>query len=60
MTFQHRYLALVAEIERRFRVSQWRLGDVDIWPLARMESLLGTLKELDRAVKSQPFEESLL
>jgi 2-dehydro-3-deoxyphosphooctonate aldolase (KDO 8-P synthase) len=30
------------------------------WPLARMESLLGTLKELDRAVKSQPFEESLL
>ena len=30
------------------------------WPLARMESLLGTLKELDRAVKSKPFEESLL
>jgi 2-dehydro-3-deoxyphosphooctonate aldolase (KDO 8-P synthase) len=30
------------------------------WPLARMEALLGTLKELDRAVKSKPFEESLL
>jgi 2-dehydro-3-deoxyphosphooctonate aldolase (KDO 8-P synthase) len=30
------------------------------WPLSRMESLLGTLKELDRAVKSKPFEESLL
>ena len=30
------------------------------WPLARMESLLGTLKELDRAVKSKPFEEALL
>jgi 2-dehydro-3-deoxyphosphooctonate aldolase (KDO 8-P synthase) len=30
------------------------------WPLARMESLLGTLQELDRAVKSKPFEESLL
>jgi len=30
------------------------------WPLARMESLLATLKELDRAVKSKPFEESLL
>ena len=30
------------------------------WPLARMEALLGTLKELDRAVKAQPFEESLL
>jgi 2-dehydro-3-deoxyphosphooctonate aldolase (KDO 8-P synthase) len=30
------------------------------WPLARMESLLVTLQELDRAVKSKPFEESLL
>jgi len=30
------------------------------WPLGRMEPLLATLKELDRAVKSNPFEESLL
>jgi 2-dehydro-3-deoxyphosphooctonate aldolase (KDO 8-P synthase) len=30
------------------------------WPLDRMASLLGTLKELDRAVKRQPFEENLL
>jgi 2-dehydro-3-deoxyphosphooctonate aldolase (KDO 8-P synthase) len=30
------------------------------WPLARMEALLTTLVELDRAVKKQPFEESLL
>jgi 2-dehydro-3-deoxyphosphooctonate aldolase (KDO 8-P synthase) len=30
------------------------------WPLQRMESLLGTLAELDRIVKSKPFEESLL
>ena len=30
------------------------------WPLARMEALLTTLAELDRAVKSRPFEESLL
>jgi 2-dehydro-3-deoxyphosphooctonate aldolase (KDO 8-P synthase) len=30
------------------------------WPLGRMKSLLGTLKELDAAVKKQPFEESLL
>lgn len=30
------------------------------WPLDRMESLLTTLKELDRAVKAKPFEESLL
>ena len=30
------------------------------WPLDRMQALLGTLKELDNAVKKQPFEESLL
>src|SRR5918999_4968821 len=30
------------------------------WPLGRMEPLLTTLVELDRAVKSRPFEESLL
>jgi 2-dehydro-3-deoxyphosphooctonate aldolase (KDO 8-P synthase) len=30
------------------------------WPLDRMESLLGTLVELDRAVKKTPFEESRL
>jgi 2-dehydro-3-deoxyphosphooctonate aldolase (KDO 8-P synthase) len=30
------------------------------WPLQRMEALLGTLKELDRIVKSKPYEESLL
>jgi 2-dehydro-3-deoxyphosphooctonate aldolase (KDO 8-P synthase) len=30
------------------------------WPLARMEPLLTTLAELDRAVKKTPFEESLL
>jgi 2-dehydro-3-deoxyphosphooctonate aldolase (KDO 8-P synthase) len=29
------------------------------WPLHRMESLLSTLCELDRVVKSKPFEESL-
>jgi 2-dehydro-3-deoxyphosphooctonate aldolase (KDO 8-P synthase) len=30
------------------------------WPLDRMASLLSTLVEIDRAVKKQPFEESLL
>jgi 2-dehydro-3-deoxyphosphooctonate aldolase (KDO 8-P synthase) len=30
------------------------------WPLTRMEPLLATLKELDRAVKARPYEESLL
>ena len=30
------------------------------WPLARMRSLLATLKELDNVVKSKPYEEALL
>ena len=30
------------------------------WPLGRMEPLLATLTELDRAVKKVPFEETLL
>jgi len=30
------------------------------WPLARMETLLATLVELDRAVKKTPYEESQL
>jgi 2-dehydro-3-deoxyphosphooctonate aldolase (KDO 8-P synthase) len=30
------------------------------WPLARMQSLLEMLVELDRTVKTRPFEESLL
>jgi len=30
------------------------------WPLARMQSLLETLVELDRIVKTKPFEEALL
>jgi 2-dehydro-3-deoxyphosphooctonate aldolase (KDO 8-P synthase) len=30
------------------------------WPLARMEPLLTTLKQLDQVAKSRPFEESLL
>ena len=30
------------------------------WPLARMESLLSTLVELDRTAKRAPYEEDLL
>jgi 2-dehydro-3-deoxyphosphooctonate aldolase (KDO 8-P synthase) len=30
------------------------------WPLARMQSLLETLLELDGIVKKKPFEETLL
>jgi 2-dehydro-3-deoxyphosphooctonate aldolase (KDO 8-P synthase) len=29
------------------------------WPLARMASLLATLRDIDRTVKSKPFEESI-
>jgi hypothetical protein len=35
MTFAARYRGLVAELERRFPVAQWRCGDLDLWPLAR-------------------------
>ncbi|MBC9035107.1 hypothetical protein IAG41_22185 [Sphingomonas sp. JC676] len=37
---QRRYLALVEDIERNFPVAQWRAGDVDIWPVARMDLFL--------------------
>jgi hypothetical protein len=38
--FHRHYLALVAHIEREFPVAQWRSGDVEIWPLARMDLYL--------------------
>jgi len=38
--FHRRYLALVDEIERKFPVAHWRSGDVDVWPLARMDLYL--------------------
>jgi hypothetical protein len=38
--FHRRYLLLVEEIERRFPVTRWRSGDLDIWPLARMDLYL--------------------
>jgi hypothetical protein len=38
--FHHRYLTLVDEIERKFPVARWKSGDVDIWPLARMDLYL--------------------
>jgi hypothetical protein len=40
-TFLHRrYLTLVEQIEQRFPVQHWQLGDLNIWPLARMELYL--------------------
>ncbi len=40
--------------------SKARSDGPNAWPLGRMEPLLTTLTELDRAVKANPFEESLL
>ena len=42
--FHSRYLSLVAEIERQFPVADWRSGDVEIWPLARMDLYLDMLQ----------------
>src|SRR5437660_302378 len=36
-SFHQRFLTLADEIERNYRVSGWKCGDVDIWPLARMD-----------------------
>ncbi len=38
--FHRRYLHLVEQIERRFAVMDWRSGDVELWPLARMDLYL--------------------
>jgi len=38
--FHRRYLTLVDEIERTFPVVRWQRGDLELWPLARMELYL--------------------
>jgi hypothetical protein len=38
--FHSRYLKLTEHIERHFPVAQWISGDVEIWPLARMDLYL--------------------
>jgi hypothetical protein len=43
--FHGRYLALVGEIERRFPVAHWKRGDVDVWPLARMDLYLDMYRD---------------
>jgi hypothetical protein len=54
---QWRYLALVEDIERKFPVAQWRAGDVDIWPLARMELFLDMFRTTggDTSRPAPPF-----
>jgi hypothetical protein len=38
--FHRRYLELAAQIERDFPVAHWVSGDLEIWPLARMDLYL--------------------
>src|ERR1700761_8697580 len=53
--FQRHYLELVAEIEKRFPVAQWRRGDVDVWPLARMDLFLDMHWQHTGQTFSQPM-----
>jgi hypothetical protein len=47
MTEYHRqFFALVDEIERRFSVADWRVGDVPVWPLARATLYSNICEEL--------------
>ena len=52
-----RYLRLVEEIERNFPVAHWRHGDVEIWPLARLDLYLDMHWALtgDASPKLRPF-----
>ncbi len=45
VSFHRRYVALAEEIEHKFRVAQWRSGDVDIWPLARFDLYLDMYRQ---------------
>jgi len=38
--FHRRYLQLVDQIEQQFPVAQWMAGDLQLWPLARMDLYL--------------------
>jgi hypothetical protein len=40
LSVQQRYLDLVDKVEQRFDVADWRSGDIDLWPLARMDLFL--------------------
>ncbi len=40
LSVHQRHLDLIDEIEQRFNVVHWRSGDIDLWPLARMDLFL--------------------
>ncbi|HEX4375651.1 MAG TPA: hypothetical protein VHZ99_00705 [Steroidobacteraceae bacterium] len=39
-----RYMALLADVESRFPVTEWRAGDLEVWPLVRTELYLALMK----------------
>jgi hypothetical protein len=45
---QQRHLELVEEIEAKFDVTNWRAGDVDLWPPARMDLFLDLFRASGR------------
>lgn len=57
VAFHGRYLALVREIEETFRIAEWKFGDVELWPLARMDLYLNMFSQ---ETKSAPPPERAL
>ncbi len=43
-TLHARYLALLADIESRFPVTEWRAHDLELWPLVRTELYLALIR----------------
>lgn len=43
--FHARHRALAEAIERRFDVGGWRLGDIELWPLARLDLHLDMMRD---------------
>lgn len=57
LTPHQRYRALVDAIERDCRVSEWRTGDVDLWPIASQDLFLDLFRQAggDTAPNPRPF-----
>ena len=53
-TFHSRYLNLIATLESRFAVTDWRSGDVDLWPLVRLDLYLDMHRRFATTPPSSP------